>query len=245
MTCTTDTVIEAPVISSAGTGVCTHQPFDTLNITRVAKCKTQDQATCVADTDCVYKAFERICFEGETWLKVRHVPSNSATWYEAADHLLGTSAAYGQSGDAAASWNLPFSTLAWTKYLFADGAFKYWLIAEKDKVLNANADYTQRAGSSGAMESMLLGEVSSHYPEQRYYSATNAQSSAMAPEIKISSGTSAASYSIYAGGGQATGVELLASDDGAAVYINSDAADCDASAASSSSTQFAMATVYW
>ena len=68
------------------------------------------------------------------WKKVRFVPSGS-TWHPAKDNLAGTELAYGDSNSNSAAWNIPFSNIDFSIFLFATGDFRKWLITEKKELL--------------------------------------------------------------------------------------------------------------
>jgi hypothetical protein len=83
-TCTTAEESVYPPVTTAASSLCTWGKKFATDKTVVDKCTAiADADTCVADTDCVFKAFERYCFEGESWLKVKWIPGTSNAWYQA------------------------------------------------------------------------------------------------------------------------------------------------------------------
>jgi hypothetical protein len=90
-------LVEHPVMISAN-DVCTHKSRFTMKTTIVAYCKTITDSACESDSDCKFKKFFRICFEGEKWLKVRFLNKTSSTWYETRDfQLTGIAESWGNS----------------------------------------------------------------------------------------------------------------------------------------------------
>ena len=54
------------------------------------KCKVITvEAACVADTDCIYKKLEKICFKDQKWIKMKHLPSSSNVFFATTDRLRG------------------------------------------------------------------------------------------------------------------------------------------------------------
>jgi hypothetical protein len=64
-------------------------------------------------------------------MRVRWVPPTEAEWpTTVTDYLAGT-AEYGDLYDDAVAYAIPFSTLAYDKFLFTNGVFTKWVIATK------------------------------------------------------------------------------------------------------------------
>ena len=72
-----------------------------------------------------------MCFQDFTWLQVKHLPAGATAWFSGDDRLAGTHSA-GTEGTNAAEWAIKFFHLAFDKFLFVNGDFENWLMANKD-----------------------------------------------------------------------------------------------------------------
>ena len=85
-------------------------------------CKAhKDSTTCLADTSCAFYR-ETVCFQGFQWLKVKHLPNTSKTWFSGNDRLAGTLET-GTQGKDDEEWSIKFETLKFDSYLIATGNF--------------------------------------------------------------------------------------------------------------------------
>lgn len=92
---------------------------------------------------------------------MRHLSSKSITWFKAKDNIQGT-AHYGNVLDNTDQWAIEFDQKHFSKYLFAKGNFKHWLISTKSAVTNsevpygeANRDFLQSSLSSTSGVAMM------------------------------------------------------------------------------------------
>ena len=94
----------------------------------------QETGTCAATTPVktfTWPATERrICLFDKSYRNVKHLPKSSSIWHASTDKLAGTTVE-GTEGTMNAPWQIDYSAMTYSKFLFATGSMSHFVLANK------------------------------------------------------------------------------------------------------------------